>query len=97
MNLERMYDPRYAAFTFCQLCRNIPCVDFEEFLSKVGKNIQSIRKEKGFTQENMDEGDYAVPVRTLQDIEAGRANFTANSIFKLSKRLKVKPKDFLDI
>ncbi|EMY77063.1 DNA-binding helix-turn-helix protein [Leptospira weilii serovar Ranarum str. ICFT] len=72
-------------------------MDFEEFLSKVGKNIQSIRKEKGFTQENMDEGDYAVPVRTLQDIEAGRANFTANSIFKLSKRLKVKPKDFLDI
>ncbi|MFB5652884.1 helix-turn-helix domain-containing protein [Leptospira wolffii] len=72
-------------------------MDFEEFLIKVGKNIQKIRKEKGFTQENMDEGDYAVPVRTLQDIEAGRANFTANSIFKLSKRLKVKPKDLLDL
>lgn len=72
-------------------------MDFEEFLLKVGKNIQAVRKEKGLTQENMDEGDYAVPVRTLQDIEAGRANFTANSIFKLSKRLKVKPKDLLDI
>ncbi|AMX57878.1 MULTISPECIES: helix-turn-helix domain-containing protein [Leptospira] len=72
-------------------------MELEEFLQKVGRKIQAIRKEKGFTQENMDEGDYAVPVRTLQDIEAGRANFTASSIFKLSKRLKVKPKDFLDI
>ncbi|MBF3378012.1 helix-turn-helix domain-containing protein [Leptospira borgpetersenii] len=72
-------------------------MELEEFLQKVGRKIQTIRKEKGFTQENMDEGDYAVPVRTLQDIEAGRANFTASSIFKLSKRLKVKPKDLLDI
>ncbi|WP_061250344.1 helix-turn-helix domain-containing protein [Leptospira alstonii] len=72
-------------------------MELEEFLQKVGRNIQKVRKEKGFTQEGMDEGNYAVPVRTLQDIEAGRANFTASSIFKLSKQLKVKPKDLLDI
>lgn len=89
--------PTVTAFTFCQQCRIIPCVELEEFLQRVGRNIQKVRKEKGFTQESMDEGDYAIPVRTLQDIEAGRANFTASSIFKLSKQLKVKPKDLLDI
>lgn len=72
-------------------------MELEEFLKKTGRNIPKLRKEKGFTQENMDEGDYAIPVRTLQDIEAGRTNFTASSIFKISKRLKVKLKDLLDV
>ncbi|TGL69741.1 transcriptional regulator [Leptospira kmetyi] len=70
---------------------------FRRIFSKSRKNIQKVRKKKRPTQENMDEGDYAVPEITLQDIEAARANITANSIFKLTKRLKVKPKDLLDI
>lgn len=69
----------------------------EEFLTKIGKNIQKIRKEKGLTQENLDEGDFAIPVRTLQDIEAGKGNVTVKSLFKIAKQLKVKPKDLLDV
>jgi transcriptional regulator with XRE-family HTH domain len=71
-------------------------VELEEFLLKIGKKIQKIRKEKGLTQENLDEGDFAIPVRTLQDIEAGKANVTVGSLLKISKHLKVHPKDFLD-
>jgi len=72
-------------------------VRIEEFLTKIGKNIQKIRKEKGLTQENLDEGDFAIPVRTLQDIEAGKGNVTVKSLFKIAKQLKVKPKDLLDV
>ncbi|EMJ62516.1 hypothetical protein LEP1GSC043_1444 [Leptospira weilii str. Ecochallenge] len=45
----------------------MPCAELEELLQKAGRNIQKIRKENGFTQESMDEGDCVVPVRTLQD------------------------------
>ena len=72
-------------------------MELEEFLKRLGKKIQKMRKERGLTQEDLDEGDYAIPVRTLQDIEAGRANVTASSLFKIAKHLKVKPKDLMDI
>ncbi len=84
-------------FQFCQAYRILPFVRIEEFLTKIGKNIQKIRKEKGLTQENLDEGDFAIPVRTLQDIEAGKGNVTVKSLFKIAKQLKVKPKDLLDV
>ncbi|TGL99673.1 MULTISPECIES: helix-turn-helix domain-containing protein [Leptospira] len=72
-------------------------MELEEFLIKIGKKIQKIRKEKGLTQENLDEGAFPIPVRTLQDIEAGKANVTVGSLLKISKHLKVKPKDLLDV
>ncbi|TGL18015.1 XRE family transcriptional regulator [Leptospira bourretii] len=72
-------------------------MELEEFLNKIGKKIKKLRKEQGLTQENLDEGDNAVPVRTLQDIEAGKANVTIESLLKISKHLKVKPKDLIDV
>ncbi len=72
-------------------------VKFEDFLKKTGAKIQKLRKEKGLTQEDFDSGDYPVSVRTLQEIEAGRTNLTAKSIYNISKHLKVKPHELLDI
>ncbi|TQE74535.1 helix-turn-helix domain-containing protein [Leptospira noguchii] len=72
-------------------------MEYEEFIRKVGQKIKEIRVSKGITQEQMDEGDYAISYRTVQDIENGQSHPSVRSIFKISKRLKVKPKDLLDI
>ncbi|EKO26498.1 DNA-binding helix-turn-helix protein [Leptospira interrogans str. UI 12621] len=45
----------------------------------------------------MDEGEYAISYRTVQDIENGQSHPSVRSIFKISKRLKVRPKDLLDV
>lgn len=73
------------------------CVEFEEFQKKVGKRIQVLRENAGITQEKMEEGEFGISYRTLQDIEGGRSNVTLLSLFKIAKRLHVKPKDLLDI
>lgn len=70
---------------------------FEDFLKKVGKNVQRLRIESHLKQEDFDSGDFPVSVRALQEIEAGRANLTAKSIYNISKHLKVKPHDILDV
>ncbi|MCW7503880.1 helix-turn-helix domain-containing protein [Leptospira paudalimensis] len=70
---------------------------FEDFLIKIGSNIRELRLQKGFNQEDLDSGDYPVPVRTLQEIEAGRANLTMKSVYKIAKHLKVQPKDIIDV
>ena len=72
-------------------------MEYEEFIRKVGQKIKDIRVEKGITQEQMDEGDYAISYRTVQDIENGQSHPSVRSIFKISRRLKVKPKDLLDV
>ncbi|UOG41772.1 helix-turn-helix domain-containing protein [Leptospira noguchii] len=72
-------------------------MEYEEFIRKVGQKIKEIRVSKGITQEQMDEGGYAISYRTVQDIENGQSHPSVRSIFKISKRLKVKPKDLLDI
>ncbi|PJZ76223.1 helix-turn-helix domain-containing protein [Leptospira neocaledonica] len=72
-------------------------MEYEEFIRKVGLKIKEIRVEKGITQEQMEEGDHGVSYRTVQDIENGQSHPSVRSIFKISKRLKVKPKDLLDV
>ncbi|RHX83851.1 helix-turn-helix domain-containing protein [Leptospira stimsonii] len=72
-------------------------MEYEEFILKIGQKIKEIRVSKGITQEQMDEGDYAISYRTVQDIESGRSHPSVRSIFKISKRLKVRPRDLLDI
>lgn len=73
------------------------CVDSVEFKKKMGMKIKKLRVAAGLTQESMDEGEFAVHYRTIQEIEGGRTNPTIDTIFKISKRLKVKPKDLLDV
>nr|WP_279627431.1 helix-turn-helix transcriptional regulator [Leptospira barantonii] len=73
-------------------------VETDEFRKKLGIKIQSLRKSRNITQEEMDDGsELSVHFRTIQEIESGRANTTINTILKISKRFKVKPKDLLDI
>ncbi|MBM2888890.1 helix-turn-helix domain-containing protein [Leptospira interrogans] len=72
-------------------------MEYEEFIRKVGTKIKEIRVSKGITQEAMDEGEYAISYRTVQDIENGQSHPSVRSIFKISKRLKVRPKDLLDV
>ncbi len=72
------------------------CVDVDEFRSRLGKKIKKFRTSAGLTQEEMDEGEFAVHYRTIQEIESGRTNATVNTLFRIAKRLKVKPKDFFD-
>ncbi|QCO35595.1 helix-turn-helix domain-containing protein [Leptospira interrogans] len=71
-------------------------MEYEEFIRKVGQKIKEIRVAKDITQEAMD-GEYAISYRTVQDIENGQSHPSVRSIFKISKRLKVKPKDLLDV
>ncbi|PJZ27718.1 helix-turn-helix domain-containing protein [Leptospira kmetyi] len=73
---------------------SVECADFRK---KLGIKIQSLRKMRNITQEEMDDGtELSVHFRTIQEIEAGRANPTINTILKISKRFKVKPNDLLD-
>ena len=72
-------------------------MEYQEFIKKLGKKIKSLREAKGLTQENMDEGDFAISYRTIQDIESGRSHASVRSLYKIAKQLKVKPKDLLDV
>ncbi|MCR1795906.1 helix-turn-helix transcriptional regulator [Leptospira sp. id769339] len=58
--------------------------------------IKKLRLAAGLTQEDIDEGECAVHFRTIQEIENGRPNPNFNTLFRISKRLKVKPKDLFD-
>nr|WP_153017947.1 helix-turn-helix transcriptional regulator [Leptospira santarosai] len=69
----------------------------DEFRKKLGKRIQKLRISSGLTQEQMDEGEFSVHYRTIQEIESGRANPTVNTLFRISKRLKIKPQELFDI
>jgi transcriptional regulator with XRE-family HTH domain len=72
-------------------------MDFSLFRQKVGKRIYQLRVNKGLTQEDMDEGDDGIPVRTIQNIEGGKSNPNLKTIYRLAKRLGIKPKELLDI
>lgn len=72
-------------------------VEFEDFQKKLGQRIQKLRESAGVTQEKMEEGEYGIAYRTLQDIESGRSNVTLLSLYKIARRLNIKPKDLLDI
>ncbi|TGM41691.1 XRE family transcriptional regulator [Leptospira biflexa] len=73
-------------------------VELNDYLLKIGKKIKKIRAERDLTQESFDDlSENSVPVRTLQEIEAGKSNFTIKTLFNISKKLKVKPKDLLDV
>lgn len=68
----------------------------EQFLRRVGNRIRDLRMAKKLSQEDMDSGDFAIPVTTFQEIEYGNRNFTMQTLFKISKRLGVEPRDLLD-
>ncbi|MBK8394132.1 MAG: helix-turn-helix transcriptional regulator [Leptospiraceae bacterium] len=70
---------------------------YDEFTKRIRVKIKQLRLSQGLTQEDMDEGEYAISYRTIQDIEAGKADPSLRSLYKIAGRLKVKPRELLDI
>ena len=59
-----------------------------DFLKRIGRNIKSIRENKGITQTEL--ADLCGYERsTLNRIEAGGSNVTAKTLLKISKALAV--------
>jgi DNA-binding XRE family transcriptional regulator len=69
---------------------------FETFRMKLAKHIRDLRLEKGFTQEDMDETEWAIPPKTYQLIEEAAGNPTLKTLFKVANRLKIPMKDLFD-
>lgn len=71
---------------------------FDKFLALVAENIRRIRTEKGLTQEDMDFGEFGIPVPTYTKIEQGRnKDIKLRSIFSIAKRLGVEPFELLKL
>ncbi|MBL8021065.1 MAG: helix-turn-helix transcriptional regulator [Leptospirales bacterium] len=69
---------------------------FERFQMELGKRIQKLRLERNKTQEGMDEGEWSVPWRTIQDLEGGKSNVTLHTLFKVARSLNIHPREFFD-
>lgn len=55
----------------------------------IGQRIKRIRIEKGFTQENLEEGEDGISYRTVQNIESGKSSPTLNTLYRIAKKLNV--------
>lgn len=67
-------------------------------MSLVAENIKRIRSEKSLTQEDMDFGEFGIPVPTFTKIEQGRnKDVKLRSIFSIAKRLGVEPHELLKV
>lgn len=62
---------------------------------KLGKRLQSVRKELGITQERLSELT-DLPRSYISDVETGRRNPSIKNIQKLAKGLNVKVSDLTD-
>ena len=64
-------------------------------LAAFGNNLQRIRIEKGFSQEDL--ADRAnVAFSTINKVENGHLNTGVCTVFDLARALKVSPKDLFD-
>ena len=78
-------------------CNIIYIVNYETFRNKLGMKIKKERLARGFTQEDMDEGDDGVPHRTMQNIETGKSNPNLRTLFRLSKRMNISVSELMDV
>lgn len=70
--------------------------DFKRFAEKLKKRIITLRKEKGLTQEQIQ--DFELNLRQLQRIEAGEtSNVTLATLYKLAKAFEISPSKLIDI
>ena len=62
----------------------------------IGSRIKDIRESKGMTQQQIsDICDFEKS--TVSRIEAGRTNLTVKNLYKISKALKVRMKEIIDV
>jgi transcriptional regulator with XRE-family HTH domain len=67
---------------------------FGTFLERVGSRIKTIRKQAGLTQEKVSEL-IGMPYRRYQSIEAGKANLTLKSVFRIARFFGREPRTLL--
>ena len=70
--------------------------DYKLFCNLLCEKIQQLRKERGLTQEQME--DYELSLRQFQRIESGETrNITLSNLFRISKAFNISLSDLLDI
>jgi DNA-binding XRE family transcriptional regulator len=77
-------------FAICALRPEERKMAFEIFLKKVGENIAAIRKSKWLKQKEVAELAQ-ISYRYYQSIEAGAANLTLSTLFRLANFFDVPP------
>jgi transcriptional regulator with XRE-family HTH domain len=69
-------------------------IQFQKVLERFGNNLKKLRNRLNWTQ--METSRKAgIAERRYQEIEAGRANITLRSLFRLSQVFRKGPKDLL--
>ncbi|WP_417363653.1 helix-turn-helix domain-containing protein [Galbibacter sp.] len=69
-----------------------------ELLKNVGKRIQELREQKGFTQVDLAgkiQGEF--DTTNVSRIESGRTNPTLYTLYRIAEALEVPLKDIIDI
>ena len=67
----------------------------ETTLARIGENVRSLRKEKGWTQEVFAEAAN-INDKEVSHIESGNRNITIETLIKISLALKVDATDLLN-
>lgn len=78
------------------IAHNNYVMDKKNVLKQIGKNIQKVRIEKGYTQETFSEL-MGVSWSYIAKIESGILNLSIGKIFELSKYLDVDVNQLLEI
>lgn len=65
--------------------------DYDQYLKKVGSNLRRIRKEKGFSMENL-AYEAEIEYRQLGRIERGEINTSIISLLRICETLQVEMK-----
>ena len=68
----------------------------QEYLIKIGEKIKTLRDKRGMEQQDL-AAVCNFEKSNMSGIEAGGTNMTFRTLLKISKALKVKIKDLLDV
>lgn len=66
-----------------------------EFLRAFGRNLQKLRKSKGFTQEEL-ANDLGIEISQISRIERGLIGTSVYSAYRIAKALKVEVSDLFN-
>jgi transcriptional regulator with XRE-family HTH domain len=69
--------------------------DYDTYLKKVGSNLRKIRKEKGFTMENL-ANEAEIEYRQLGRIERGEINTSIISLLRICHTLNIEMKTLFE-
>jgi len=65
------------------------------FIQSFGQNLRKIRKDKGFTQEQL-ANDADLGIRQISRIERGIINTSISQVFEIAQALKNHPKELFN-